>query len=178
MAASSFPTALREVLRWEGGFVNDPRDPGHETNLGITIGTAKAFGLDMDDDGDVDVQDVRLLTPEAAGKVYKAHYWDAIRGDDLPAGVDLITFDCAVNSGPKRAAKFLQRAVQVKEDGDIGPLTLKAVAGFTPRSIIEVMRLERDIFYRSLPTFKHFGRGWLNRLGGVYARSMALAGRS
>lgn len=176
MVARNFPAALREILRHEGGYVDHPSDPGGATNLGITLGTARENGLDVDGDGDVDKDDVRKLTPKMAGKVYRARYWNTCHCDDLPAGVDLMVFDFAVNSGPARARRLLQETVGVKADGIIGPKTMAAVAKIRPQDIVENMRVSRAAFYRSLETYPTFGRGWMRRLAGVYARSMQWAG--
>ena len=176
MVAVNFRPALREVLRHEGGVADHPRDPGGLTNLGVTIGTAKANGMDVDGDGDVDRQDVLKLTPAHVEPLYKRKYWDAVEGDRLPAGVDLMTFDAAVNSGPVRARRWLQEAAGVKQDGVIGPKTLAALNAQPPAETIENLRKIRDAFYRSLSHFDVFGRGWLRRLAGVTARSLQLAG--
>jgi len=159
-----FARAYPMLLRHEGGYVDHPRDPGGVTNLGITLGTAKAWRLDVDGDGDVDKDDVRLLTPEIAEPVYHKGYWLAARCDALPAGVDYMIFDLAVNSGTKRAIRYLQRAAGATEDGLIGPKTLAAVARLQPVRLVERLSDIREEYYRSLPTFPTFGKGWLRRL--------------
>lgn len=176
MVATNYRAALREVLRHEGGVADHPRDPGGLTNLGVTIGTAQANGLDVDGDGDVDRQDVLKLTPAHVEPLYKRKHWDAVEGDKLPAGVDLMVFDAAVNSGPVRARRWLQEAVKVRPDGVIGPVTLAAVRSQSEAVTIENLRVIRDRFYRSLGHFDVFGKGWLRRLAGVTARSLQLAG--
>jgi len=165
-----FDRSFKAVLRHEGGYVDHPRDPGGATNLGITLGTAKAFRLDLDGDGDVDKDDVRLLTPETAAPVYREGYWLKTKCDQLPAGVDYMVFDLAVNSGTKRAARYLQRAAGVAEDGRIGPKTIAAVTGNAAR-IVERMEDIREEFYRSLDTFPTFGKGWLRRLDEVASKA-------
>jgi hypothetical protein len=100
MVASNFERAMPLVLRHEGGFVNHPKDPGGATNLGVTIGTARRLGIDVDGDGDTDIIDIKLLKPKDAAKVYRAEYWNKVKGDQLPSGVDYAVFDFAVNSGP------------------------------------------------------------------------------
>ena len=98
-----------------------------------------------------------------------------MRGDDLPAGVDLCVVDCAVNAGPGRAAIFLQQAVGAKADGQIGPGTLKAVSEYDPKKIIEKFCDLREAHYKSLPIFATFGKGWMRRLDETEAESMGMA---
>lgn len=174
---SNFARSLKAVLVHEGGYVDHPRDPGGATNLGITIGTAKANRMDLDGDGDVDKADVRLIKPADAGPVYKARYWDAVRGDDLPAGVDYAIFDFAVNSGPARAAIYLQEIVGVAPDGKIGPLTLQAVAKWDSVALINELCAKRMSFLKRLSTFPVFGKGWSARVTGVLrlAKDMAIS---
>lgn len=176
MTASNFPTALREILRQEGGYVDDPRDNGGATNLGVTLQTARENGLDMDRDGDVDKADVRNLSDAAVSKLYRAKFWNACECDKLPSGLDLMVFDLSVNSGPTRARRMLQQALGVTVDGVLGPKTLDAAQRADTRYTIEQMRMLRERFYRSLADFQHFGNGWLRRLAGVYAASLYLAG--
>ncbi len=171
----NFDRALALVLRHEGGYVDHVRDPGGATNLGITIGTAKANRLDLDRDGDVDKADVRLITPATAAPVYKAKYWDAVRGDELPSGLDYAVFDFAVNSGVSRAAIFLQDLVGVAPDGRIGPLTLKAVAQHKPEDLIRRLCDKRMMFLQRLSTWNTFGKGWTSRVNGVRKEALAFA---
>jgi lysozyme family protein len=173
----NFERSLSAVLKHEGGYVDHPKDPGGATNLGITIGTAKANRMDLDKDGDVDKADVRLIKPSDAGPVYKARYWDAVRGDDLPYGVDYAVFDYAVNSGPARAAMHLQEVVGVAPDGKIGPLTLAAVASWDAVALIEALCAKRIAFLKRLSTWGTFGKGWSSRVSGVLrlAKDMAIA---
>ena len=103
------------------------------------------------------------LTHDDVYPIYKENYWDRLRADDLPSGVDWSCFDWGVNSGTSRAAKALQRIVGVEQDGGIGPMTLQAVAEVEPTEIIEQMHHMRDKFYRELSTFDTFGRGWIRR---------------
>jgi lysozyme family protein len=170
--AARFSRCLRETLKHEGGYVDHPSDPGGATNLGVTIGTAQAFKLDMDRDGDVDKADVRALTVQAVEPVYRAGYWLKAGCHLLPAGVDMMVFDTAVNSGPKRAVAFLQECVVAKVDGDFGAETLAKVATVPPRALIERYSQRRGAFYRSLPTFATFGKGWTRRLQAVTAVSL------
>ena len=124
---SNFDEALKAVLKHEGGFSNHPSDPGGMTNLGVTKAVWDAWV-----GHEVDEKTMRALTPEKVAMLYKAKYWDKTKCSDLPDGVDYAVFDAAVNSGPGRAAKWLQACVGVEQDGGIGPKTLAAVAKFKP----------------------------------------------
>ena len=155
---SNFRLALQHVLSSEGGFVNHPSDPGGMTNLGVTARTWEDWV------GHVPYEkEMRELTPDKVAPLYKRKYWDAIKGDDLPSGVDYCVFDCAVNSGPGRAAKMLQEVVGVKPDGGIGPLTLAAVKAMDPIELISKYADKRLQFWQSLSTFETFGKGWTRR---------------
>ena len=146
--------SLEVILHHEGGYVNHPKDPGGETNLGVTKRVYEDFG------GEKEMKD---LTKEDVEPIYKKNYWNRAKCDQLPSGVDLCVFDWAVNSGVSRSAKALQRIVGVEQDGGIGPMTLQAVAEVEPTEIIEQMHHMRDKFYRELSTFDTFGRGWIRR---------------
>lgn len=154
----NFNAALHHMLRHEGGFINHPRDPGGMTNLGVTARTWEDWIGHTPSE-----KEMRELTPEKVAPLYKRKYWDAIKGDDLPSGVDYCVFDCAVNSGPGRAAKMLQEVVGVKPDGGIGPITLAAVKAVDPVVLISKYSDKRLQFWQSLPTFETFGKGWTRR---------------
>ena len=157
-----FEKCFALVLRDEGGFANHPKDPGGMTNLGVTRANWEAYiGHSATE------ADMRALTPEKVKPFYKAQFWDKVRGDDLPPGVDYAVFDFAVNSGVSRSAKFLQKAVGAVEDGVIGPETLKAVSKHSAPDLAKVICDMRIDFLRRLPTFGAFGKGWANRVAGV-----------
>ena len=172
---SNFDAALKAVLKHEGGFVNHPADPGGATNLGITIGTARALGIDVDGDGDTDILDIKKLRVEDAAKVYRAHYWDKVDGDYLPSGVDFAVFDFAVNSGVGRASRFLQQILGVSVDGNIGPKTVEAAQKMDATILVNALCDRRMAFLRSLGTFKTFGKGWTRRVAEVRALALEMA---
>jgi len=119
-----FPT----LLKHEGGFVNHPSDPGGATNKGITLAVFRQHGKDYNNDGKIDVADLRLLTDNDAKAIYKKLYWDAIRADQINnQQIAEILFDFAVNSGVRRAAQLVQKLVNVATDGAIGPITVAAI---------------------------------------------------
>jgi len=154
----NFEQSLEMLLKHEGGFVNHPKDPGGMTNLGVTKRVLEEFlGQEVSE------EDMRGLTPETVAPLYKQNYWDRVKGDDLPSGVDWAVFDWAVNSGTGRAAKALQRIVGAGVDGAIGPGTLRHVAAMEPVDIIEALHAARQEFYESLSTFDTFGKGWTRR---------------
>ena len=154
----NFEKSLKMILHHEGGYVNHPSDPGGRTNLGVTQAVYEGWV-----DRPVTEDEMRSLTVADVTPIYKRNYWDRVKGDDLPAGVDFAVFDLAVNGGTGRGAKMLQKVVGVTQDGGIGPQTLGAVARMDPVDIIEQYAAEREAFYRRLKTFDTFGRGWLRR---------------
>ena len=158
----NFESALKAVLHHEGGFSNHVADPGGMTNLGVTKKVWEEWVGHP-----VDEKAMRALTPAAVAPMYKAKYWDKIRGDDLPTGVDYAVFDAAVNSGPGRAAKWLQGCVGVEQDGGIGPKTLAAVAAFDPAELVEDYAKRRLSFLMDLPHWGTFGKGWSRRVAEV-----------
>jgi lysozyme family protein len=159
---ANFDQALRLVLQHEGGFVNDPRDPGGMTNLGVTKAVWERWT-----DKVATEEEMRSLTPEKVAPLYKTQYWDVIHGDELPDGVDYCVFDAAVNMGTGTAAKLLQQVANVQIDGKIGPHTLTAVHQMDDRLLIEAFCDARERRYKMLDGFKTFGNGWLRRLAGV-----------
>lgn len=175
MALRNADQALSKILSHEGGWADHPRDPGGATNMGVTIGTLRSLGMDLDGDGDVDVTDLRQLTAADAKRVFKRFYWDKVDGDLLPDGVDYTVADFAVNSGPSRAAKHLQSALGVEADGDVGPVTIAAANAADPVALIEAIHASRMRFLRNLSTWDAFGRGWKSRVDDVRAVSLTMA---
>ena len=154
----NFEYCLRTMLRSEGGYVNHPKDPGGQTNLGVTKRVYDEFY-----ETDADEETMRGLKEADVKPIYFENYWSRCKCDELPTGVDLMVFDIAVNSGPGRAGKILQRVVGATIDGGIGPQTLKMVEKMENQDIIRAMGVEREAFYRELDTFETFGKGWLKR---------------
>jgi lysozyme family protein len=162
--------AIKHVLKYEGGYVNHPDDPGGMTNLGVTKRVWEEWTGKLATEADM-----RGLTVEMVSPLYKKRYWDAVRGDDLPSGVDLCVFDCAVNAGVGRASKFLQQAVGVTADGQIGPMTVAATTAKPAEEVIEAFCNLREAHYKSLSTFATFGKGWMRRLDSVETESKTLS---
>lgn len=166
----NWDTALAHILKYEGGYVNHPADPGGMTNLGVTKRVWEEWTGKPATEADM-----RALTPAMVAPLYKKRYWDAVCGDELPSGVDLCVVDCAVNAGVGRAAQLLQQAVGVTVDGKIGPKTLAAVTAMPADKVIEKFCDLREAHYKSLPTFATFGKGWMNRLASVETASVNMA---
>lgn len=158
----NFDAALKAILHHEGGYVNHPRDPGGMTNLGVTKRVWEEWVK-----REVTEAEMRALTPELVGPLYKQMYWDRVRGDELPDGVDYIVFDTAVNSGPGRAIRFLQGCVGAEMDGALGPKTMAAVKAADPKQLVEDYAKRRLSFLQDLPTWDTFGRGWGRRVAEV-----------
>lgn len=166
----NWETAIKHILKWEGGYVNHPSDPGGMTNLGVTKRVWEEWTGKPATEADMRALTIEMVTP-----LYKKRFWDAIRGDDLPSGVDLCVFDCAVNAGVGRASRFLQQVVGVVADGKIGPKTLEAVTKMPADEIIEKFCDLRESHFKSLSTFAVFGKGWMRRLDGIEAESKHMA---
>ena len=150
---------LETILHHEGGYVNHPKDPGGETNLGVTKRVYEDFG---------GTKDMKDLTREDVEPIYKKNYWDRVKGDQLPQGLDLCVFDFGVNAGTGRAAKYLQTMIGTVADGGIGPNTLKKLDEYIDEhglnETIKSYQVERQKYYESLSTFDTFGRGWTRRV--------------
>jgi lysozyme family protein len=166
---SNWQKSFELMLKSEGGYVNNPADPGGMTNLGVTKATWENWvGRESDE------AEMRGLTPEKVEPLYKKKYWDAVRADELPVGLDYLMFDFGVNAGPGRAIKVMQSAVGVTPDGGFGPLTLAAVQAIDPVELIEKFSQAKEDFYRSLGTFATFGKGWLNRVADVKVKANSM----
>ena len=158
----NFPDCISHVLAAEGGLVNDPQDPGGVTKFGISQRSYPAL-------------DIRALSLDDAKAIYQRDYWAPIQGEALPAGLDLLVLDHAVNAGPARAIRLLQHLVGVPEDGLMGPVTLAGVAIADPQDLIARFSELRLDFYRDLPTWRHFGAGWSRRVHRTRRAALAMA---
>ena len=159
MAAENYQTCLEMILHHEGGYVNHPKDPGGETNLGVTKRVYEEWG---------GTKDMKDLTVEDVAPIYEKNYWGRMKCDNVPAGLDLCLFDFGVNAGTGRSAKFLQTMIDTTADGGIGPNTLSKLADYIDENGIEDtiknFQAERQKYYESLSTFDTFGKGWTRRV--------------
>lgn len=165
----NFQRALSLVLKYEGGYVNHKDDPGGPTNKGITLATFRRY---IEPKGTI--ADLKAITAAQVATVYRRQYWDAVKGDDLPDGVDFATFDFAVNSGPSRAAKYLQSVLGVTQDGKIGPGTLAAAKASKANVTVNVLCDARMAFLKRLKTWKTFGKGWSSRVSSVRVEALKM----
>lgn len=167
------------VLSFEGGFVNDPDDRGGATNRGVTIATWRQVGYDKDGDGDIDTDDLRLITEaDAVSRVMKPHYWDRWKADFIRSqSVANIVVDWVWASG-RHGITNVQRLLGVKADGIVGPKTLQALNAQDPRRLFEQIKAERRRFIRGIiaanPRQKKFEAGWLRRLEAIQFGSLTL----
>lgn len=154
----NFDQAFDELLGHEGGFSDHAADPGGKTRYGITEAVARDVGYRGD---------MRELPMDLAKRIYAERYWKAVRCDELPDAVRYVVFDAAVNSGPKQAVMWLQRAVGVTDDGALGPKTLAAVAQHHPAEVRMRYLAQRLKMMAGLPTWPAFGRGWARRIASL-----------
>lgn len=148
-----FRDYIERVLSHEGGYVNDPRDPGGETRWGISKRSYPHV-------------DIKRLTRDDAIAIYERDFWRRVQGDKLPRQFAFQALDAAVNHGIENAVRWMQRAAGVADDGYIGPMTLAAVARTDPADLVLKFNAERLEFYARLSTFDAFGRGWTRRVAG------------
>tara|TARA_B100001287_G_scaffold231969_1_gene202932 strand:+ start:1155 stop:1667 length:513 start_codon:yes stop_codon:yes gene_type:complete len=161
----NFDECLKMLLHHEGGYVNHPKDPGGETNLGVTKRVYEKWG---------GTKDMKDLTVEDVAPIYKKEYWDKCRCDELESGVDWAVFDWAVNSGTGRAAKAIQKICGATQDGAIGPKTLALINTQDTNYVVEEFGKIRQQFYESLKTFDTFGKGWTRRNKETTAKALEM----
>lgn len=169
MTASNFPACLAIILQSEGGFVDDSEDPGGATNHGVTLATWSGWVGRTATIAEIEALTVADVTP-----LYRQEFWAPARCDALPTGVDLMVFDCAVNSGVGRAIRTLQTAAGDVPDGIYGHETEASVRAAEPAALINAFAAARLVFYRALPTFSRFGRGWVDRVDRTQQAALAM----
>jgi len=172
-----FERVLAHVLEMEGGFTDDPHDPGGPTNLGITLAVFAAWrSVTVTSVNRQDlVRDLKVIDHATVAAIYRRRYWDLSASAELPAPLALLHFDAAVNHGVGTAIRVLQEAVGADIDGEIGPETRAAIARAPVAKTLDVYADLRRKRYRALPHFWRFGRGWLRRVETTLERARALA---
>jgi lysozyme family protein len=146
----NFDQAFDRLLGNEGGYINDPNDPGGETNWGISKRSYPNV-------------DIKALTREGAKRIYRTDFWDRANMDGYDPAIAFQVFDIAVNSGIETAVRMLQRAANVADDGHIGPVTIAAVKARSVTDMLMLLVAERLEFWAKLSTWDRFGRGWSRR---------------
>lgn len=168
-----FKECLDLVLKSEGGYVNNPADPGGMTNLGVTKRVWEEYtGHEADE------KEMRSLTPEKVAPLYEQKYWRPCYGEVLPRGLDFVVFSMGVNAGPGRAIKLLQSSIGCVPDGVIGPKTRGLICDSNTATLISQFSEARREYYRSLKTFPVFGKGWLARVDKEESEALNLAKNS
>ncbi len=153
-----FDQAFTKLLGHEGGYVNHPNDPGGETNWGVTKAVARDFGY---------MGAMRDMPRDTAKRIYRVKYWDAVKADEMPAAVRYPLFDAAVNSGVGQAARWLQRALGVADDGKIGAITIAKAKQSDGVAVATAMLGQRLQFMTNLSTWPAFGKGWARRIASL-----------
>jgi len=186
-----FTEAHAFTAKWEGHLVDHPADPGGLTNYGVSLRFLKAAGHDVDNDGDVDTDDVRALTPEFAAALFKEHFWTRSNLGDFPSLTAVVTYDAGVNTGTGQAIKFLQASCNfypgecLSVDGRLGPKTRARVAAIAkqPQGDLALaarcIRARKSYYARladSRPKLAVFLKGWLNRCTALEKYLQELAG--
>jgi len=147
----AFITTVERSLSVEGGYVNDPNDPGGETKFGISKRSYPEL-------------DIRSLTREDAVAIYFRDFWNIINGDKLPASIGYQLFDFAINSGCNTAIRYLQRAIGVADDGHWGKISQARLEEITESDLVMGLNAERLDFMTRLTNWKHHGKGWARRI--------------
>lgn len=154
-----FNDCLAFTLKQEGGFVDNPADPGGATNFGITLATLR----DYTRWASASVEDLKRLDNPTISSIYLNLYWRPMNCDYYPPGVDLMVFDFGVNAGPGRSVKILQDVAGTDVDGNPGLRTIAAVKVCPVLGAVLHLADAQLAYYKGLPGFAEFGAGWTNR---------------
>lgn len=167
---ANFPTCLAFVLAQEGGWSDDPSDPGGATQKGITLRTLQSFRHGAT------VEDLKNISDALVSMIYRRQYWAIMGCDNLPGGVDLMVFNFGTNAGPARSVMYLQVIAGVKQDGRDGAMTEAAIGKTPPTTVITKLAGLQRAHYRADPGFERFGDGWLAREDRAVAAAIQLIG--
>ncbi|MBS0518373.1 MAG: hypothetical protein JSR90_06750 [Proteobacteria bacterium] len=174
----NFESCLQLILASEGGY-SERADDG-PTNFGITLATLREWRHARTPTGgppaEVTADDVKRLALDEVREIYRSRYWNLLRCEDLPGGVDLVVFDFGVNAGPARAAMCLQQAVGTTQDGSIGPVTIAALGAHDPKQVIQTYSARRLEIYRTFRNFDAYGAGWTARISRTEQAALRMAG--
>jgi lysozyme family protein len=167
MAKESYDEALTLLLKHEGGYADHPSDPGGETNFGITVAVARASGYQGP---------MRSIPMDVVKRIYRTKYWDALRCDELPSGVDYAVFDYGVNSGIGRSGKVLRRVLSISDSAyQVTDAVLTSVRKVDAEGLVDDICSERMRFLQNLKTWPVFGKGWGRRVTEVKAAALRMA---
>lgn len=169
--ADNFDACLAFTLKEEGGWSDNPNDPGGCTMQGITLASYR----DWKNDSTLSCEDLHVVTSEDVTAFYHDEYWDRSHAESFPFGVDLMVMDAGVNMGLGRSAKILQEQVGVAADGAIGPATVAAVLAIDPSILIDSLAKAQLEFYYSLADYAIFGQGWINRVSARHTAATAMS---
>jgi lysozyme family protein len=173
---ANFERFAGKLIALEGGYVNHPKDRGGATKYGVILSIWKEHGHDKDNDGDIDADDIKLLTYQDAKRIAKTLFWDYFRADEIK-NQSLAEFivDWGYNSGRKLAARKLQRILNVADDGIVGIQTLNAINQADSKTLFYELLAERIDFIEDIikrrPDQIVFYKGWLNRINKFYYNS-------
>ena len=158
----NFDKSFALVMKSEGGYVNNPKDPGGETNMGVIKAAWSTWLKRHIEDGEMAKLQIEDVKP-----FYKALYWDKTYCNQLPKGLDYMMFDASVNMGVGQSIRLLQKSLGCVADGVIGSNTMKLINQSKVNDMIDKYSAQKEMFYRSLANFSVFGKGWLNRVAQV-----------
>lgn len=168
MAKGNLAACLKVSLVHEGGWSDHPADPGGATMKGVTIGRYREYYPRATK------ADLRAISDADLQRIYRDDYWNKVRGEDLPFGVDLATNDFGINSGPSRSARYLQAVLGVKQTGVVGSETITVALKANGKTTIQALCAKRRGFVQALSTFAVFGKGWSRRIADIEAKGVAM----
>jgi lysozyme family protein len=168
----NYSKALEFVLKSEGLWSDNIKDPGGATMKGITLQVYR----DWKKNPDITKEQLKNISDQEVHDLYQQLYWNKIYADSLPTGIDYALFDASVNMGVLRSTKLIQEAIGVNADGVMGPKSLSAIQACNPKDLLEKFSAVKEDFYKALKLFPVFGKGWLNRVAEVKKNAISMVG--